>query len=27
LRSVLGITEVEFVGRAGELAVTDATLE
>jgi 3',5'-cyclic AMP phosphodiesterase CpdA len=27
LRSVLGITEVDFVGRAGELAVVDATLE
>jgi hypothetical protein len=27
LRSVLGIREVEYVGRPGELAVTDATLE
>ncbi len=27
LRSVLGITEVQYVGRPGELAVVDATLE
>ena len=27
LRSVLGIREVEYVGNAGELAVTDATLD
>jgi 3',5'-cyclic-AMP phosphodiesterase len=27
LRGVLGITEVQYVGRPGELAVTDATLE
>jgi hypothetical protein len=27
LRGVLGITDVQYVGRAGELAVVDATLE
>jgi hypothetical protein len=27
LRGVLGISEVEYVGRPGELAVVDATLE
>jgi hypothetical protein len=27
LRTVLGISEVEYVGRAGQLAVVDATLE